>query len=133
MEINEIIVPMQKSHQDGIDDLLWVAPPDNFGGKSMRLAQSKSQWKKEFSGYGDYLHGLVEGFLDGNVEVIVLPNKFAAVCYHMSMPEQYDVSLPLGFIATDSEMVSKVTKLVNSYIGGMQGYDKPNDLGLIIN
>jgi len=163
---NEIIAPMQKSHQDGIDDLIWIAPSDSFWGKTSRLAQcfeelisastvsgknnktlykpkmyvplsdkfdrnSKNQWKNEFSDYGRYLHGLVEGFMAGNVEVIVLPNKFVAVCYHISMPEQYDVTLPLGFIATDSEMVSKITKLVQNYIGDVQGFDKPNDLGLI--
>lgn len=162
----EIITPMQKAHQDGVDNLIWIAPSDNFWGKSTRLAQcfgeiissstvsgkkektlykpkmyvplsdesdrrSKNQWKNEFSGYDRCLHGLVEGFLDGNVEVIILPNKFATVCYHISMPEQYDVSLPLGFIATDSEMVSKVTKLAQNYIGDVQGFDKPNDLGLI--
>jgi hypothetical protein len=163
---NEIIAPMQKAHQDGVDDLIWIAPSDNFWGKSTRLAQclgelvssstvsvknkktlykpkmyvplsdesdrrSKSQWKNEFSDYGHYLHGLAEGFLDGNVEVIVLPNKFAAVCYHMSMPEQYDVTLPLGFVTTDNEMISRITKLAEDYIGDVQGFDKPNNLGLI--
>lgn len=163
---NETILPMQKSHQDGIEGLIWIAPSDNFWGKSARLTQcfgelisastvsgennktlykpkmyvplsdqadrrSKGQWKNEFSDHGRYLHGLVEGFLDGNVEVIVIPNKFAAVCYHISMPEQYDVSLPLGFIAKDPEMVFKITKLAETYIGDIKGFDKPNDLGLI--
>lgn len=162
----EIIATMQKTHQDGVDDLIWIAPSDNFWCKSRRLAQcfgeliaaskvsgkksktlykprmyvplsddsdrrSKSQWKNEFSDYSSYLHGLIEGFLDGNVEVIVLPNKFAAVCYHISMPEQYDVTLPLGFVTTDTELVSKITKVAQDYIGGFQGFDKPNDLGII--
>ena len=162
----EIITPMQKEHQDGVDDLIWIAPSDNFWGKSTRLAQcfgelisistlsgknnktfykpkmyvplsdesdrrSKNQWEKEFSDYGRYLHGLVEGFFNGNVEVIVLPNKIAVVCYHISMPEQYDVTLPLGFVTTDNKMVSTISKLTNDYIGDVQGFDKPNDLGLI--
>ena len=162
-----VIKQSSKNHQDGVDDLIWVAPSDSFWGKSTYLPErlgeliakstvtkdkntktlfkpkmyvplrddndrrSKSDWIRELSGHDKYIHGLAEGFLSGNVEVLLLPGQLAVICYHISFPDTYDVTLPLGFISTEEQVISKITKLVQEYLEGMQGFDRPNDLGLI--
>lgn len=157
---------LRKRHQDGIENLTWIAPADNFWGKSTRLEscfselrgksrvtgkkaktlfnpvlyvpvsgaddkRSKGYWTAELPSHASYIHGLVEGFLAGNVEIIVLQNHFAVVCYHFSSPENYDVSVPLGFVTTNGELVSKITSLANDYITDFHGYEQPNDIGCI--
>ncbi len=93
--------------------------------------RARRNWENELSGQVKHVHGLVEGFLEGNVEVLVLPKYFAVVCYHFSSPDNYDVSLPLGFVTTDLEMVSKIAKEALDYISGLQGHELPNDIGSI--
>lgn len=62
------------------------------------------------------LYGLYEGFLKGNTEVIVLEDTLAVVCYHVQLPDQYDVTLPLGFITKDINQVRHITTIVNNYL-----------------
>lgn len=89
------------------------------------------RWKQEFSYYEKEVHGLAEGFLDGNVEVLILPGYLAVVCYHISWPDRLPASFPIGFITTDRSRVSLVDKLVKEYIGGMIAFETPRDLGEI--
>lgn len=91
------------------------------------------RWKQEFSYYEKEVHGLVEGFLDGNVEVLILPSYLAVVCYHISWPERLPASFPIGFITTERNCVSLVDKLVKEYVGGMIAFEAPRDLGEIKN
>lgn len=87
------------------------------------------RWKQEFSGYGQEVCGIVEGFLDGNVEVLLIPGYMAVVCYHISKPEILPVSLPVGYVTTDKSRVEVVTKLVKGYVEGVISFDNPRDLG----
>lgn len=89
------------------------------------------QWKKELDPYIEKAHGLIEGFLGGNVEVMHFESNFVVVVYHVSLPETYPVSLPLGFISTDQEVISAVGRLVTAYLSGSSGVDRPNDCGLL--
>ena len=89
------------------------------------------QWKQELSPYTDKAHGLIEGFLGGNVEVLHFEGELVAVVYHMSLPDTLPVSLPLGFVSTDEKVVSSIGRLVNAYVQGSSGFDRPNDCGLI--
>ena len=64
----------------------------------------------------DNLYGFSEGFLEGNTEVIVLEDTLAVVCYHVQLPDQYDVTLPVGFMTTDIEQVNHITTVTQSYL-----------------
>ena len=64
----------------------------------------------------DNLYGFSEGFLKGNTEVIVLEDTLAVVCYHVQLPDQYDVTLPVGFMTTDVEQVNHITTVTQSYL-----------------
>ena len=89
------------------------------------------QWKNELQQYIHYLNGLVEGFLDGNVEVLHLEDEIVVVIYHFSQPETLPVTMPLGFISTEKSTVGKIGKILSDYIGGSSSFDKPNDCGPI--
>lgn len=89
------------------------------------------QWKWEFDPNSDKVYGLIEGFLDGNVEVMHFEGEFVAVVYHASLPDSYPVSLPIGFISADKDVVSSVGRLVTTYLEGSSGFERPNDCGLL--
>ena len=91
----------------------------------------KNYWSRELNAADKYLHGLREGFLGGDVEVLYLENEIVAVNYHISKPDSLPVSLPLGFISTDKNIIKLIGRLVNEYIDGQYAYDKPNNLGAI--
>jgi hypothetical protein len=88
-----------------------------------------SRWKQEFSDWQSYTHGFVEGFMDGNVEVLLLPGYMAVICYHISRPEIIPASLPVGYITTDVIKIEVITRLVQDYINGVISFDNPRDLG----
>lgn len=89
------------------------------------------QWVREFEPNTDNVRGLIEGFLGGSVEVLQFEGEFVVVVYHVSLPESYPVSLPIGFISADKDIVSLVGRLVKAYLGGSSGFDRPNDCGLL--
>lgn len=73
----------------------------------------------------------MEGFLGGNVEVLHFDGEFVAVVYHFSVPPNYPVTLPLGFMSTDKQVVSEIGRLVQAYVEGSAGYERKNDCGPI--
>jgi hypothetical protein len=86
-------------------------------------------WKREFDPNTDAAYGLVEGFLGGNVEVLYFEGEFVVVVYHVSLPDAYPVSLPIGFLSTEKEVVQSVGGLLSKYLDGRSGFDRPNDCG----
>lgn len=93
--------------------------------------RSRRQWKQEIDPYSSNARGLVEGFLGGNVEVLLFEGELVVIIYHLSAPESYPVTLPIGFISTDKKFVGVIEKVVNGYINGRSGLDKPNDCGAL--
>ena len=75
--------------------------------------------------------GVLNGLFDGNVEVMLLDNEFAAVCYHLLIPDLSPVHIPLGFFTRDKQLVKQVSSVVDDYLEGSAAYDKPNLLGLL--
>ena len=143
--------------------IIWIAPTDNFWGKSSRLAvcaeefvsiiknddlvhkltspalylpvqdkndrRSISTWQRELDNIISNIHGLFEGFLDGNIEIILIENHFVAVCYHISRPESVPVTLPVGFISIDQSIIKNIQTLALEYLKGFSSFDNPNDIG----
>lgn len=89
------------------------------------------EWEREFPEYKDYLKGIKEGFLDGNVEILYFEDELAVVVYHFSQPELLPVTLPVGFISTDPGFIAHIGKLLTQYLNDMTAFDKPNDCGFI--
>ena len=89
------------------------------------------QWRRELDPYIEMAHGLIEGFLGGNVEILHLEDELVVVIYHISLPDTYPITLPLGFISTDKETVASIGRIVTAYLSGSSGFDRKNDCGLI--
>ena len=87
------------------------------------------RWKQMLPGHLSNVYGLVEGFMDGNVEVLLLSGEAVVVCYHISKPDSLPVSLPVGYISTDKKVVEVVEALVQDYVGGIISFDNPRDIG----
>jgi len=105
--------------------VLYVPVSDE---KDFRAAR---RWKHELGQFHRDIKGLAEGFLDGNVEILHLEDELAAVIYHIAQPETLPVTMPLGYITTNKELVKYIGKLVNNYVKGTSAFDKPNDCGTI--
>lgn len=77
----------------------------------------KHQWKHQFRNIENKrnLYGFLEGFLQGNIEVILLENEFAIICYHLILPE-YDVSLPVGFFTQQLDEVVAIKRMMDTYL-----------------
>ena len=99
-----------------------------YGKSDYRTA---NQWKQELDLYNHEVHGLVEGFLGGNVEVLHLEASVVVVVYHLALHDTFPVTVPLGFISTDKEIVSSIGRKMKTYLQGSSGLENPNDCGLI--
>lgn len=87
------------------------------------------QWKRELEPNISNIRGFVEGFLGGCVEVLYFEGQFVVVVYHVSLPESYPVSFPVGFISADADVVKTIGQKVSSYLSGSSSFDQPNDCG----
>lgn len=102
---------------------LPVSGPDDW--------RSARQWKRDFEPNAANVRGLKEGFLGGNVEVLHFEGEFVVVVYHVSLPESYPVTFPVGFISADADVVNNIGKRLSSYLKGSSNFDRPNDCGEI--
>lgn len=89
------------------------------------------QWKHELGQFHACAKGLVEGLLDGNVEILHLEDELSAVIYHISQPETLPVTMPLGFITTNKDAVKIIGALITEYVKSTSGFDKPHDCGFL--
>lgn len=105
--------------------VLYVPVSDDIDFRSAR------HWKYELGQFHEYAKGLVEGLLDGNVEILHLKDELSVVIYHISQPETLPVSMPLGFITTNKESVKIIGALINEYVKSSSGFDKPYDCGFL--
>lgn len=92
-------------------------------------ARSAKRWKHELEPNIENVHALVEGFLGGNVEVLFCEGEFAVVVYHLILSGNYPVTLPIGFVTEDAKMLSSIERIVDAYITGSRGFERPNQLG----
>jgi len=94
-------------------------------------SRSAKSWGHEFRNYEKCVRGLVEGILDGNIEILHIKGELVVVVYHFWQPELLPVTMPVGFISTDKTTVEKIGRIVNDYVDGNSSFDKPNDCGAI--
>ena len=105
--------------------VLYVPVSDDV---DSRLAR---QWKYELGQFQEYAKGIVEGLLDGNVEILHLENELSVVIYHISQAETLPVTMPLGFITTNKKSVKIIGALITEYLKSSSGFDKPHDCGFL--
>ena len=69
--------------------------------------------------------------MGGNVEVLHFEGEFVVVVYHVSLPESYPVTLPVGFVSAEADVVKSIGQRLASYLDGNSSFDRPNDCGPI--
>ena len=154
------ILPTIKNSTNEKLDMLWIAPSDTFWEASDRFPvisgifldcvrtlkcqqfintpvmylpvsnESDTSWAKKISNIEGDIHGLLEGFLNGNVEIILVENKYVAVCYHYRS-ESFPVTLPFGFVSKNIAIIKSIQKVAFKYIEGMASQDNPNHIGIL--
>jgi hypothetical protein len=60
-----------------------------------------------------------------------LEGTLVAVVYHMAIHDTFPVTVPVGFISTEKEIVSSIGRKTKAYIEGSTSFESPNDCGLI--
>lgn len=88
--------------------------------------KEKQNWFHEFWTIKNNLHAYIEGYLNGDVEVVVLEDRLVAVTYYLSLPESYRVPVPIGFISTEKGIISSVTHSLNGYLSEIHGDSRKN-------
>jgi len=94
-------------------------------------SRGAKRWLNELQGYQKHTYGLAEGFLDGNVEIMLLKGNLAVVIYHYVQPSKFPVPIPVGFITTEKKELESIGAYVYGYLKGMSSHEKPNDCGPI--
>ena len=84
-----------------------------------------------FRGNDKFSRGLVGDILGGNIEILHMKGALVADVYHFWQPEPLPVTMPLGFISTDTTTVEILGRIVRDYVDGHSSFDKPNDCGAI--
>lgn len=86
-------------------------------------------WQHNLSAVKNNLHAYVDGYLNGDVEVLLLENRLVAVTYYLSLPESYRVPVPIGFISTEKGVISSVAHSLNGYLSEFHDEDQRKSLG----
>jgi hypothetical protein len=98
-----------------------------LNGKEDRAAK---RWLSEFKDFRQVLRGYVEGYCDGDVELLLYPGCFAVVLFHVVPPRTW-VPIPLGFVTEDQALVGRIEQSMKDYLSQPTGHEGVNDLGRI--
>lgn len=114
-----------KSNQKAFDLLLRMP----LHGQGDRAGK---RWLSEFRDFKRVLHGYVEGYFQGDVELVLYPGHFAIVLFHVVPPSSW-VPVPLGFTTEDKQLVSDIERSLEDYLSEPNGDMGIKDLGRIHN
>jgi len=89
---------------------------------------AKKQWEAEFRNSKKFLYGCKEGFMDGAVEIVLAPRKFAVVVFHIVSPNSM-IPIPLGYMTEERQLLDQIEETVSEYLSEPMGYDQTNNFG----
>jgi hypothetical protein len=121
----ESLIAHQKINKVSCYDFTLYLPCDDTYKVKEKAAK---EWKHKL-GQLPSCSGILNGLFDGSVEVILLENEFAAISYHLSMPDISPVHVPLGYFTKDKQLIQRISKVVNDFLTGSTAHDKPNLIG----
>ena len=75
-----------------------------------------NQTEYNFKGFVKNISYIENGFSSGNIEILLLPNCFVAVNYHLSIPNILPVTIPIGFISIDHKTIENVKNQVDDFL-----------------
>lgn len=95
-----------------------------------REDRAGKRWLSEFREFKPVLHGYVEGYYQGDVELILYPGHFAIVLFHVVPPKSW-VPVPLGFTTEDKSLITRIEHSLEEYLSEPIGDMGNKDLGKI--
>ena len=90
--------------------------------------KEKNNWMHEFSSIKNNLYGYIDGYMDGDVEIVLLADSLVAVTYFLNIPESYRVPIPVGFISMDKGLIDAITYSLNGYLSEFHDEDQRKNL-----
>jgi hypothetical protein len=87
--------------------------------------------RKGFRDFLEIIHGYVPGGAGASVEMVFVPERFAAVVYHISQPANWDITIPFGFITEDKAQVRRVADYINGYLREFVDANHTRDIGAL--
>jgi hypothetical protein len=121
----ESLLTSQKNSKGTNYQLTMYLPSDDH---PKLKEQALKDWKRKL-GNVTSCEGILNGLFDGSVEVLLLDNDFAAVCYHILMPDLSPVHIPLGYLTKDKHLIQRISSVVHDFLEGSAAHDKPNLIG----
>lgn len=119
--LNTIQILAGKQKEKNYDFRLYLPLP------SERYNREKQEWLYQFRDVSEkVLYGFCEGFLNSNTEILFLEDKFAIVCYHAKLVG-YPVTVPLGFMTTQTDKIRHIIKLAENYLNSTIFSDNDTD------
>lgn len=115
----------QKSNKGSNYHFAMYLPSDDHFKVKEKAAR---EWKRKLGNLSS-CKGVLNGLFDGSVEVLLLDNEFAAVSYHILMPDLSPVHIPLGYFTKNKQLVQRISKVVDDFLKGAIAHDKPNLIG----
>jgi len=74
-------------------------------------------WRSQLGELKAQSEKFCSGFLDGVVELIIIPGQLAVVVYHLQRPNEA-MTIPLGFITEERAIIKKIEESYGVYVGG---------------
>ncbi|MDF1690480.1 MAG: hypothetical protein P1U35_12815 [Cycloclasticus sp.] len=138
----KLLVNKASSGKGGKPQVIWVAPSDRHWLQSdamfNRVKNLKElvkdsnfslmlpvdgkgdlsgirNWRSQLGELKEQSEKFCSGFLDGVVELIIVPEHLAVIVYHLQRPNEA-MTIPLGFITEDRDMVKKIEDCYEKYL-----------------
>ena len=151
------LVKRAPSKEGEAPQVIWVAPSDRYWmqsasmfsrmGDLKKLVKAKNfslmvpvdgnsdregirYWRSQLGELKERSEKFCSGFLDGVVELIIVPDSLAVVVYHLQRPGEA-MTIPLGFITEDQTMVKKIEESYEVYLNGYSETLESRALGLV--
>jgi len=138
------LISKAPSGKGNAPQVIWVAPSDRYWIQSETMFNSLKSlmnlvgennfslmipidggndregirnWRFQLGELKEQSEKIDSGFLEGVVELIIVPEHLAVVVYHLQQPNEA-ITIPLGFITEDRSMVKKIKESYESYLDG---------------
>lgn len=85
-------------------------------------------WRSQLGELKKHSQKFCSGFLDGVVELIIIPEHLAVVVYHLQQPDEV-ITIPMGFITEDRSMIQEIQKNFETYLNGYSDSLESRQLG----
>lgn len=89
---------------------------------------SINNWRSQLGELKKQSQKFCSGYLDGVVELIIVPEHLAVVVYHLQQPDEV-ITIPMGFITEDQSKIQEIQDNFETYLNGYSDSLESRQLG----